>query len=90
MNETGPDRIRDAIRRDRGGDAPQHRIPVCGLDCRGEITSNPDLGPNHARYCRGRRDWLDSLICPGCIRFKFNPIHWFNRLVGICDGQNCC
>lgn len=29
-NETGPDRIREAIRRDRGGDAPSQPFIVCG------------------------------------------------------------
>lgn len=32
---------------------------------------------------------LDPLICPACIRFRFSPIHLWNRWVTrIDDGRN--
>jgi hypothetical protein len=29
----------------------------------------------------------DSWVCPGCIRLKISPVHWFLRAVGLCDGR---
>ena len=81
--ETGPDRIRRAIERDRGMGAPEFPILVCGPECRGEVPDAP-MPPPPKLYRGITADWL---ICPGCIRFKFSPFHLLNRIVGICDGR---
>ena len=77
--ETGPDRIRRAIERDRGMGAPEFPILVCGPECRGEVPDAP-MPPPPKLYRGITADWL---ICPGCIRFKFSPFHLLNRIVGI-------
>lgn len=39
-----------------------------------------------------KQPWFppEWMICPGCIRFRFSPIHFCLRVIGICDGRNAC
>lgn len=89
MNEemTGPERVREAIQRDRGGQlAPQLPVTICGQpdgtemradDPRwsGNRTAEPRLGIVERT--------LGALICPGCLGLRFGPVHLSRRLVGI-------
>jgi len=27
------------------------------------------------------------MLCMACLRFKFSPIHWLVRMIGICPGD---
>lgn len=88
---TGPERIREAIRRDRGGDAPAFPIQVCGPACRGDDLEAyiAERGPEFAEEVRRaevkqrRRARLGCLICPGCLGLRFGPAHLSRKLVGI-------
>lgn len=31
---------------------------------------------------------FEVLFCPGCLRCRLSPIHWYLRLAGYCDGKN--
>jgi hypothetical protein len=86
--QSGPDRIRAAIAADRGGNAPNMPIQVCGPKCRGQYDAPPS-DPIEAHPARLMRNLADALICPGCLRLRFSPVHLVYRLVGICDGRNC-
>src|SRR5258708_1550781 len=89
MNEdlTGPERVREAVRRDRGGHlAPQQAVHICGEpdpnamradDPRWTTSSRPE--PRH----RIAELIADLLICPGCFGLRFGPAHLSRKLFGI-------
>ena len=65
-SETGPDRIRRAIEHDRGMDAPQFPIRVCGPECRGETPAGAGAQPRPGvlkRWIIARRLGLRCLVC---------------------------
>jgi hypothetical protein len=97
-DEAGPDRIRAAIERDRGMDAPQHPVNVCGPHCRGELHDDledyiAEQGPEFAAEVKraerriARRDRIAHLlICPGCLGFRLGFAHLSRKLfIGGCS-----
>lgn len=77
---SGPERIRQAIARDRGAYAPCQPVVLCGSHPAGAKTvrewdaEHANKGA-HAPLC----ERLIMLVhCPACLRFRWNPGHWLS------------
>lgn len=70
---TGPERIREAIARDRGDFAPDQPVTLCGQPDGTEVRA--DAQPvRRVRTPLGER--LAGLIqCPSCLGLRFGPVH---------------
>lgn len=79
MNETGPDRIRAAIERDRGMGAPTaEEIYALGGAC---------IAESHAAHAHVAMPavsppsrFVGATICPGCFGLRFGPAHLIRKL----------
>jgi hypothetical protein len=81
---TGPERIREAIARDRGHYAPSQPIVLCGGDPTGAKTVR-EWDAEHASNGPGTPigERLIALVhCPACLRFRWNPGHWLSCGIG--------
>ena len=73
---SGPDRVREAIARDRGEYAPNRPVVLCG----GDRTGTKTIRERDAASPLPRTSLAERLIvlihCPACLRFRWNPGHW--------------
>lgn len=77
---TGSERIRLAVIRDRGGDAPTLPAALCGDDPTGALTVR-DWDALASARSRDRTPLSERLaylvMCPACLRLRINPAHWW-------------
>lgn len=84
---TGPERVREAIERDRGGHlAPQLPVTICGQPDGTEMRADDPRWPGNrtTEPCPSITErTLGLLVCPGCFGLRFGPIHLSRKLLGI-------
>lgn len=92
---TGPERVRAAIERDRGGHAPTEPVILCGTpdphamradDPRWSGNQPPPV-PKRSTASRMAEAVTWVFVCPGCISLRFGPGHLTRKLAGI-DCRN--
>ena len=70
---TGPERIREAIARDRGHYAPALPVPLCGQPDGTEVRA--DAQPT-SEVRTPLPECVAGLIqCPSCLALRFGPVH---------------
>ena len=85
---TGPERVRQAIQRDRGGHlAPQLPVTICGEPDPGAMRADDPRWPGNRTSPERRRSVtecvMEALVCPGCLGLRFGPAHLSRKLAGI-------
>jgi hypothetical protein len=74
----GPDRVREAIARDRGHYAPAQPVRLCGQPDGTELRADATRPlPPVNRVRRFGERAASAIQCPACLRFRWNPAHWF-------------
>jgi hypothetical protein len=85
---TGPDLIRAAIQRDRGGHlAPTQPVIICGEPDPKAMRADDPRWPGNRIPTEPRRGIAtciaEALICPGCLCLRFGPGHLSRKIAGI-------
>jgi len=87
---SGPDRIREAIARDRGHYAPSRPVTLCGTPDGTEHTVREwDELAAHRQERRTRPTYRHRTAerlayaaqCPSCLGLRFGPVHLSKRLL---------
>lgn len=78
-SQSGPDRIREAIARDRGDFAPGHPVTLCGRPDGTEVRA--DSQPIQEIHVSLGERVAGLVQCPSCLGLRFGPVHLLKRLL---------